>query len=163
MVGVVPAGGQGFASPTCNRHTRCAGRDHPFRPSGCHDGSVTARNLRIVLAAAVLSLLGVGCSGMSTPRQSDASKAATSATVDPVTGDTIPSAANNPFLPEDRNLGECVSSLPRPDCGSSAQGGWAQGATFGALMLGMAFIGWRIFRGVRKRDQQQAERSTASR
>ena len=121
-----------------------------------------ARHLRIVLAAAALSLFGVGCSGMNTPRQSQASKDATSATVDPVTGDTVPNAGNNPFIPENRNLSECVSSLPRPDCGSSAQGGWAQGATFGALMLGMSFIGWRIFRGVRKRDRQQAERSAAS-
>jgi hypothetical protein len=43
--------------------------------------------------------------------------------------------------------------LPRPGCGSKAQGGWHQALTFAVLMLGMAFIGWRIFRSVKHRDQ----------
>lgn len=89
---------------------------------------------------------------MDRPQQSEASRAATeqatSGTVDP----TLDGAADNPFIPQNVNLGDCVSSLPRPDCGSDAQGGPLQYATFGALMAGMVFIGWRIFRGVRRRE-----------
>ena len=68
--------------------------------------------------------------------------------------DGTSSIGDNPFLPEERGLGECSSSLPKPGCGSKAQGGWRQGLVFGALMLGMAFIGWRIFRAVRRADRR---------
>ncbi len=83
------------------------------------------------------------------------------ATAGTVPGDTVPDATSsigdNPFLPEERNLGECNSSLPKPGCGSKAQGGWRQGLVFGALMLGMAFIGWRIFRAVRRADRRTVD------
>jgi len=68
-------------------------------------------------------------------------------------GDTLPEP--NPFIPEDRNLSDCLSSLPKPGCGSEARGGALQFATFGILMLGMAFIGWRVFRSVKRRDDAQ--------
>ena len=60
----------------------------------------------------------------------------------------------NPFIPENANIGDCVSSMPRPECGSEARSSTGQWLTFGVLMAGMAFIGWRIFRGVRKNDGQ---------
>ena len=65
------------------------------------------------------------------------------------------SVADNPFIPENRNLGDCVSSLPRPDCGSDARGGPLQYATFAVLLSGVGFIGWRIARGVRQKDRAQ--------
>ena len=58
----------------------------------------------------------------------------------------------NPFIPENANIGDCVSSMPRPDCGSEARSSTGQWLTFGVLMAGMSFIGWRIFRSVRKND-----------
>ncbi len=58
--------------------------------------------------------------------------------------------SDNDFLPEDQNLGDCISAVPRPGCGSEARGGWRQGLVFGALMIGLAFIVWRIVVGARK-------------
>ena len=61
-----------------------------------------------------------------------------------------PVATDNPFIPENANLGDCVSSLPRPECGSTARGGTGQWLVFSALLGGLGFIGWRIVRGIRK-------------
>ncbi len=58
--------------------------------------------------------------------------------------------SDNDFVPEDQNLGDCISAVPRPGCGSEAQGGWRQGLVFGALLIGLAFIVWRIVVGARK-------------
>jgi hypothetical protein len=59
---------------------------------------------------------------------------------------------DNPFIPEDQNLSDCVSALPRPGCGSEAEGGWRQQLVFGLVLAGGAFIGWRLVRSVRRRD-----------
>lgn len=122
--------------------------DDRFRALRWHDGAV---KFRVLLAAATLSFgvagFGVaGCGGMATPHPATVN---TSAAAD---GGGV---ADNPFIPADQNLSTCVSSLPRPNCGSELQGGWRQGLLFGLLMLGMAFIGWRIFHSVRRRDQNQ--------
>ncbi len=66
------------------------------------------------------------------------------------TGDTI-----NPFYPEERSLGDCLSSLPKPGCGSSARGGWRQTVVLGVILSGLAFIGWRIVRQSRKARAHQ--------
>jgi len=71
----------------------------------------------------------------------------------PATDPADPPATANPFLPDNENPTECLSSLPRPDCGSEERGGVIQLVTFAILMLGMAFIGWRIALGVRRRDR----------
>lgn len=65
-------------------------------------------------------------------------------------------ALDNPFLPEDANIGDCVSALPRPECGSSARGGWRQTLVFAAVLAGMAVIGWRLAVSVRRRDRPQS-------
>lgn len=65
----------------------------------------------------------------------------------------------NEFFPEERPLSDCLSSLPKPDCGSDARGGWAQTAVFGALLAGLAFIGWRIWAGARRRTPDDATRN----
>ncbi|MFN6121473.1 MAG: hypothetical protein ACK5CE_17840 [Actinomycetes bacterium] len=58
----------------------------------------------------------------------------------------------NPFIPENVNIGDCVSALPRPGCGNEIRGDSHSMLTFGVLMAGLAFIGWRIARSVRRRD-----------
>lgn len=60
--------------------------------------------------------------------------------------------STNPFIPEDVNIGDCVSALPRPGCGNEIRGDSHAMLTFGVLMAGLAFIGWRIARSVRRRD-----------
>jgi hypothetical protein len=64
--------------------------------------------------------------------------------------------STNPFIPEDVNIGDCVSALPRPGCGNEIRGDSHSMITFGVLMAGLAFIGWRIARSVRRRDGGRA-------
>jgi hypothetical protein len=101
------------------------------------------------VAAATLALgLSIGAGLL--PATPVAAEAA--ASVPPVTPD--PSGmADNPFIPENANLGDCVSSLPRPDCGTDQRSGYHQYLTLIVLFLGTVFIGWRIARGVRSRDR----------
>jgi len=61
-----------------------------------------------------------------------------------VTDDTI-----NPFLPTERGLGDCISALPKPGCGSEARGGWRQWLVLLTMVTGLTFIGWRVVRAVR--------------
>jgi len=68
-----------------------------------------------------------------------------------------PYVADNDFLPE-RDLSDCVSAMPQPNCGSTSKGGWRQGLVFGAVVAGLAFVGWRITRTVR-RNRREMETS----
>lgn len=111
---------------------------------GWHDGDV---KIRVALVALVLSFAAAG------PHIASASTdttppAETSATDAPVVTD-------NEFIPENVNIGDCLSSLPRPECGSKNRSGTGTLLTFGVLMAGTGFIGWRISRSVRARDRQQ--------
>jgi hypothetical protein len=114
-------------------------------PYRWHDGTVTSlptrtiRRLLVGLALAFGVLVGPSTIG------------AVHASAPPVTPDPA-SIGTNPFIPEDVNIGDCVSSVPRPDCGTEEHGGAGQYLTMLALVLGTAFIGWRIARGVRARD-----------
>lgn len=67
------------------------------------------------------------------------------------------SVGENEFLPERENVTECIGAVERPDCGSKAKGGWQMYLTFGVLIAGMAFIGWRVVRSVRARDAAVVE------
>jgi hypothetical protein len=129
------------------------------RLGGWHDGAVIATaRVRVLLVLLFGLLLGVArpagiVSADTTTSRSAVSSPALSTTALPsgATPDTLPEA--NVYLPEDRNLSDCLSSLPKPGCGSEQRGGAIQLVTFAVLMLGMAFIGWRIFLGVRRRDR----------
>lgn len=63
---------------------------------------------------------------------------------------TPPPPTINEFLPVERSLGECISAVPRPGCGSEARGGWHQTLVFLTIFAGLAFIIWRIVAGSRK-------------
>lgn len=121
------------------------------------------RSLRLLtplaaLAALVGLALTAGCSG-DNPYQ--ASNKAGQATATSLAEDTdAPSAtsssgsgiADNVFLPEGQDVTDCVGTLERPNCGSSQKGGWRQYLVMLALVLGVAFIAWRVARLVRRRD-----------
>jgi hypothetical protein len=64
-----------------------------------------------------------------------------------------PPATVNDFIPEDRDLSECISSLPKPGCGSDARGGWRQGVVLALVLGGMLAIGVRVAVAVRRRDR----------
>jgi len=71
----------------------------------------------------------------------------------PVAADAPPPVTDNGFIPEDRNLSDCIGTLERPGCGSEDKGDLGTYLVFAALILGLGFIGWRITLGVRARDQ----------
>jgi hypothetical protein len=89
--------------------------------------------------------------------------ATATATVDTVPVDTGDGYADNPFIPEDRSLGQCISSLPQPGCGSEAQGGWRQYLLLVFLVLGLGFIGWRVVHGARQQRAAAATSGSAGR
>jgi hypothetical protein len=113
-------------------------------------------NVRHVVTTLVLALglsvVGTACGGFR--------DGTTATTVD--ARDETATLATNDFIPADVNLGDCVSSMPRPDCGSESHGGPHQLITFAVLMLGMAFIGWRIFRSVRRQERQAEQLAPAA-
>jgi len=65
-----------------------------------------------------------------------------------VTGNSL---ADNVFTP-DANISSCVGTLERPDCGTKTKGGWHMTLVFTVLIAGLAFVFWRVGRGVRQRD-----------
>jgi hypothetical protein len=104
------------------------------------------RRLAVMAIAATLGLGALAGCGGDNPYQAAESANTVATTTNADIGD-------NDFLPEDENLSSCIGTLQRPDCGSKSKGGWRMYLTFAVLMSGMAFIGWRITKGVRARDR----------
>ncbi len=71
-----------------------------------------------------------------------------------------PPVTANEFLPEDRDLSDCVGLVEKPGCGSEERGGALLNVVFVLVMAGMGFIFWRIIIGVR-RNRAELERATA--
>lgn len=69
----------------------------------------------------------------------------------PIT-DPAPVSTINEFIPEDRDLTECISAVPKPGCGSEARTSWEQGALLVVLVVALAFIAWRVIRAARRRS-----------
>ncbi len=63
-----------------------------------------------------------------------------------------PPVTDNEFIPEGRDLSECITAVPKPGCGSEARSDWHQGLVLGVMIAGLVVIGWRIVRGVRHRE-----------
>jgi hypothetical protein len=78
----------------------------------------------------------------------DASVAATS---------EAPPVTDNVFVPENRDLGECITAVPKPGCGSEARSDWHQGLVLGVMIAGLIVIGWRIVRGVRRGEAKHRD------
>jgi hypothetical protein len=81
---------------------------------------------------------------------------ASAPTTDTVPADTVPISTVNEFLPEDRSIGECISAVPKPGCGSEERGGWRQYLVAVAMVGGLVFVGWRVVVGVRRGRQEPA-------
>ena len=80
---------------------------------------------------------------------------------DAATEPTPPPSTFNVFYPEERPITDCLNnSIPLPNCGSEARGGWEQTTIFVALLAGLGFIGWRISRIVRG-NRRALDASTA--
>jgi hypothetical protein len=72
-----------------------------------------------------------------------------------------PPVTDNVFIPEDRDLGECITAVPKPGCGSEARSDWHQGLVLGVMIAGLIIIGWRIVKGVRRREAEHADVDTS--
>jgi hypothetical protein len=79
----------------------------------------------------------------------------------PVSGTASAAAPPQPTTPLqttpplEHDLSECISALPPPGCGYKPQqagdrGGWMQWTLFGMMLVGLAFIGWRVVVGLRR-------------
>ena len=62
----------------------------------------------------------------------------------------------NPFLPENRDLSDCVGSLQRPGCGSEARGGWHQNLVAIIMVAGLLIVFGRVAWGVRRSQKNMA-------
>ena len=66
-----------------------------------------------------------------------------------------PTSIDNEFLNTKRDISQCLgNSVDLPDCGIEPthpgdRGGALQYVTFGLMSLGVAFIFWRVARGVK--------------
>ena len=80
------------------------------------------------------------------------------------TPDPPPITANE-FLPEDRDLSDCVGVLEKPGCGSEERGGPMMTLVFALVIGGMSFVFWRVIVGVRKNraELDRSERDRADR
>ena len=100
-----------------------------------------------LLAVAALGAAPAGSAAATTPATT---RATTPATTAPTPVDSEPTVTINEFLPEDRSIGECISAVPRPGCGSDARGGWRQYLVAAVLVAGLVVVGWRIVAGIRR-------------
>jgi hypothetical protein len=122
-----------------------------------HDEGVNIRRILTTALLAIALALGVGF----------VSSSAVLATTPPadtqldVPADTQPPTTENDFMILERDVTSCISSIPKPGCGreptsSSDRGGWQQLLLFFIMILGMAFIFYRVYRSVRARDRDIA-------
>jgi hypothetical protein len=115
--------------------------------------------VRILFALAlVLGLLVPQVTQATTPpvEPNAAATIATDVPTDDVPTDEIVVDEANPFLPEDRNLTECIGMLQRPGCGSESRGGWHQNAVAIVMVAGLLLVFGRIAWGVRRSQKQIA-------
>ena len=77
-------------------------------------------------------------------------------------GEDPPPPTFNEFYPDQRSLSDCLSSLPKPDCGSEARGGWAQTVVFLSILAGLAFITWRVIASSRRARLSRTPTSTTA-
>ncbi len=70
-------------------------------------------------------------------------------TAQPTTSEPV---VTNDLIPANNNVTDCIGTVERPNCGSKARADGHTYLVFLALAAGLAFIGWRIARGVKARD-----------
>ena len=73
----------------------------------------------------------------------------------PTTEVTVDEA--NPFLPENRNLSDCVGMLQRPGCGSEARGGWHQNVVAIVMVTGLLLVFGRVAWGIRRSQRRYSD------
>jgi hypothetical protein len=103
------------------------------------------RGLTAVLRAALVAVAVVIALGASGALGTDAVSA------QQLGPDDLPiTTVYNEFYPEDRDLSDCLSVLPRPGCGSSARSGWPQLTVFGLIVIGVGAVAARVLVSARR-------------
>jgi hypothetical protein len=115
-------------------------------------GGVVRRSITVALLLGVTLAGAMPFGGATVAAAAGAPHGAAAASWPQGVDDVTPPVSND-FIPSDEDLTDCVGLVERPNCGSSDKGGWRTYLAFAILMAGMAFIGWRISRAVRARDE----------
>jgi hypothetical protein len=79
--------------------------------------------------------------------------AGVAASTPPTTPSNGAPVATNDLLPENNDVTNCIGTAEPANCGSRARADGHTYLVFLALTVGLAFIGWRIARSVRARDE----------
>ena len=111
--------------------------------------------VRILFALALVVGLLVPQVALATAPPVEPTAPATIPTDDSPTDEIVVDEAN-PFLPENRDLTECIGMLQRPGCGSEARGGWHQNAVAIVMIAGLLLVFGRVAWGVRRSQKQMA-------
>jgi hypothetical protein len=114
--------------------------------AACDDGRVT-RRWELCVACAAVAMAAVAVASAAGPLAS----AAATAPPTTIVSNAGPIATND-LLPANNDLGNCVGLAESANCGSRSRADGHTYLVFLALAAGLAFIGWRIGRGVRARD-----------
>lgn len=122
-------------------------RAHPGDWVRGRDGRDDVAVPRIVALVVVAITMTLGACSSGPVTESTGSSTGSSIPV------SAPAATDNPFLPAQENVTDCISALERPDCGSASKGGGHQLLVLVALVLGLAVIGWRVIVGVRRAER----------
>jgi len=96
--------------------------------------------------ALVVGVLSPQAAGATTPSPDPAAPPTTELVVDEA----------NPFLPDQRNLTDCVGMLQRPGCGSESRGGWHQNVVAIVMVTGLLIVFGRVAWGVRRSQKNAA-------
>jgi hypothetical protein len=113
--------------------------------------------IRILLALTLLGTLLSAQPALATTPPVEPTVPATTMPATTNRADEIVVDEANPFIPENRNLTECIGMLQRPGCGSESRGGWHQNAVAIIMVAGLLLVFGRIAWGVR-RGQKAATR-----
>jgi len=104
---------------------------------------------RFVGLVSLLVVVALGVGALRSPGPTDVTVASPPATTTLAAASST-TVFDNPFLPDERNLSDCISAVPKPGCGSKARGGWRQTLVFAVMALGLLGIAWRIATGLRR-------------
>jgi hypothetical protein len=95
------------------------------------------RRALIAIAVAVVALISF----------SGATRVDAASPPDSTGGESVVTLANG------RDVSECVSALPKPDCTTSRRADAMQITVLLVMAAGMGVIGWRIAHAIRQRDR----------
>lgn len=105
----------------------------------------------VVTASLIATVTTIGDDAKVPPPNEPTGTSETTAEASMTSEASVTTMLDNEFIPENVNISDCVSAVPRPGCGSEERGGWHQTLVLVALVAGLGVIGWRIVAAMRRR------------